>query len=196
MTREKWGDVFISDGSIDRLYTHLSDGNFGKFMVKYSLLKENLGSVIGTVRTKKLGFNTDTNEIIFTLHFKKRSTLVNIPDELKGKILLQETSVGTKPEYEGQGVASFAYALLSSKGYAVLSDISHFTDGKMLWNKMAKEAHLSHYEILVLDDEYGFKKNKDGSIVRYAEKNIDSADFWTHGEDYAGYHILFVMVNK
>jgi hypothetical protein len=191
MAREKFGTSYTSDVSLERLYQELGEIKAKDDVVRL-YLQNTKDNVIGVIKREKPDTKVETNAMIFTLRFKKRNTIDKMPAELKGHDILQVTKVSIDPSYEGVGIASLAYALLVAKGYVVISDSSQFTDGKMLWKKLAKEAKLKDYKVYILDDHYGFKK-VGGKLVEYDASNIDNADIWTKGEDLSGEHILLVM---
>lgn len=184
--------TFTSDSSISRMYEPLIEFDAKQEMVRFFKLKAT-DKVIGVVRRKKPDTKEDSNEIIFTLRFKHKHTLIKTPTELKGKKILQVDKVFTDEDFRGEGFASLVYITLAQKGFIVISDSSQFTDGKMLWKKMAREAHAKDYNVFILDDEYGFVKGEDGKVMKYDSKNIDDAKIWTKGQDFAGEHILLVM---
>jgi len=194
MKKPDFTTSFTSSSSLERLYEkmlcekHASVGTDVKFFLNKAHSK-----VIGVVDGVKPKTNEKTNQIIFSLQFKDKHTLVKIPNEFGTKKILQVNSVSIHGDYEGEGIASFVYASLVAAGYLVLSDTSQFDDGKMLWKKMAREAHAESYTIFVLDDEYGFQVDKSGVPIRYDAKNIDDAKIWTAGLDQSGEHILLAM---
>jgi hypothetical protein len=134
--------------------------------------------------------------VIFVLEFKNKNTLINYPADINKNKILQVNKVNTIPRLQNIGIASFVYQLLAAHGFIILSDITQLDGGVGLWVKMAKAAHLNNYIIRIIDDEYGYKKDNAGNIIEYNGANIDTADIWTHGVDFAGEHILLMLTPK
>jgi hypothetical protein len=163
-------------------------------LVEIHILADAHPCVRGTISAQHPDDNGQTNRVIFSLRFKHAHTLVKIPKTVDASRLLQVDKVSIDKDFQGLGIASYAYAQLAKRGFTVLSDTSQFADGKMLWKKMATKAQLRDYKIFVLDDEYGFIE-KNGQPISYDGTNIDDAQIWTSGEDYSGAHILLMMTH-
>ena len=166
-------------------------GTSGDGDAELHILIDDLPCVKGTVKSNHPEDGRSTNRIVFSLRFKPSHTLANTINVDDTKII-QVDKVSIDREFGNQGLASFAYSRLAMRGFIILSDNSQFTDGKMLWKKMAERAHLRDYKIYILDDEYGFI-TKDGKPVVYDSKNIDDAKIWTSGDNFDGFHKLLVM---
>lgn len=192
MKRAQFASTFTSDGSLERNYKMLGFIEVESDMVELHILKET-DKVIGTIKQNKPApDNEPSNRVIFSLRFKNKHTLVKIPKNINQNKIIQVDKVSIDKDFEGYGIASFAYSQLVKTGFIVLSDTSQFTDGRKLWEKMAKKAHLNSYEIYILDDEYGFKE-KDGKTIMYNGTNVNADEIWSSGEDYSKEHILLMM---
>lgn len=192
-TPKNYKESNISDNTLAREFTELfTEDILGKSITFY--LANGLYQVVGTYKSKKEN-DSPTNSEIYTLDFKKTHTLINIPADLKGKRILQVTSVFIQPQYRGRGLSSKVYISLAKMGFAVISDTAQFSDGKMLWKKLSKESHLDSYKIYILDDEYGFIKDAQGEVISYDGSNIDDAQIWTKDLDFSGEHILLTLVS-
>ncbi len=191
MKREPFKNTFLSDSSLERNYAMLGFIEIEDELVDLHILKDDPPCVKGTIKAKKTD-GEDSNRVIFALRFKQKHTLVKIPKEVKSEKILQVDKVSIDSTFEGNGLASFVYASLIKRGFQVLSDTSQFTDGKMLWKKMASKAKLRDYKIFVLDDEYGFIQ-ENGEPLQYDGSNIDDSKLWTTGDDLSGEHLLFIM---
>jgi hypothetical protein len=190
MKREFVGS-FISTNSLSRNYIPLGIIEADDKSVELHLLNDDRAHVIGTVPVVKPD-GEESNSNIFTLNFKDELTISKIPIGLDASKIIQVNSVSVRPRYEGYGIASFAYSRLAEMGFIILSDCSQFTDGRKLWEKMAKKAHLNSYKIFVLDDEFGLVE-KDGEPVSYDGTNINADAIWSSDENYSKYHTLLVM---
>jgi hypothetical protein len=135
-------------------------------------------------------------EVVFTLRFKKKNTLLNIPNDIPSKKLIQVDKVLTSKDYANFGIASFVYAALVRSGHFILSDITQLDGGKALWQRMARLAHLSDYQIRILDDERGYLKDKNGKVISYDNSNIHEDDIWTTLLDFSGEHKLLLISPK
>lgn len=191
LKRPSW-NTFTSDTSLTRLYTPLGKIQVADDEVTLHLLKPKT-SVIGTIKAEK--DNELSNRVIFSLKLKKKHTLAEVPKGINKAKILQVDKVAVDPDFEGRGIASYAYSALAEQGYSVLSDVAQFQDGKQLWKRMAAKAHLRNYRIFILDSSYGVQK-KDGRPLEYNGSNIDDAEIWSSGEDYSKYHVLLMMVHK
>jgi hypothetical protein len=189
MERAPFKNSFISDNSLERLYTPLGTVQVRNEDVSLYLIKGKT-SVLGSIRATKDG--EPSNRLVFSLMFKEKHTLIRVPIHIDEAKILQVDKVSTDPDYEGQGIASYAYSTLAERGHIVLSDVTQFQDGKQLWKRMATKAHLRKYKIFILDDLFGVRK-ENGKPVEYDGSNIDDAKIWSKGEDYSKYHVLLMM---
>ena len=191
MKRELTGKNFISRNTLSRNYKFLGMVEAKIEFVELHILDDERTHVIGTIPA--IAPNGDeSNTTVFSLEFKQVSTPNKIPKNLDASKIIQVDKVLIDKKYEGYGIASFVYSRLAEIGFIILSDSSQFTDGRKLWEKMAKNAHLNSYKIFVLDDEYGFIE-KDGEPISYDGTNINADVIWSSGEDYSKYHTLLVM---
>ena len=190
LQRDDFHSTFISTSAIKREYTLIGLYEIEDTMVELFLLKAT-PKVIGCIPVANKD-GESSNRVIFALHFKQKNTLVTTPAFIHGHIL-QVDKVSIAHEYGNYGIASFVYAQLAKHGFAVLSDTSQFAPGAALWQKLAKRAHLTNYNIYVLDDEYGFIKDAKGDPVVYNGSNISSAKIWTNGGDFDGQNKLLLM---
>jgi hypothetical protein len=191
MKREPFKSSFISDGSLKRNYLMLGFIEALDELIELHVLNDIPPTVLGTISSKKPS-GEDSNRAIFSLRFKPKHTLTKIPKEIDSSKIIQVDKVSIDKDFQGFGVASFAYAQLAKRGFIVLSDTSQFKDGKELWKKMASRAHLKDYSVYLLDDEYGFIQ-KDGEPVVYDGSNIDDAEIWSNSDDVSKEHILLMM---
>jgi len=133
-------------------------------------------------------------EIGLRLFFKKVKTLINIPNDLKDKKILQVNYVEADDAYEGAGIASKLYVELVKAGYAVISDTAQFDGGVNLWKKLAKNVVKSGVVVRLLDDdEHGYLKDKSGKVITYDAKNIDDKEIWSSDLDLSKEHILLTL---
>lgn len=191
MKRELTGNSFISKNTLTRNYKFLGMIEADDMFVELHLLDDDLPHVIGTVQAVKPD-GEQTNKNIFTLRFKQNLTIKNIPKELDVSKTVQVDNVSVWKTFEGYGIASYAYSRLAEIGFIILSDSTQFTDGRKLWEKMARKAHLNSYKIFLLDDEYGFVE-RDGEPISYSGTNINAEEIWSSGDDFSKYHTLLVM---
>lgn len=186
--------TFISDEALARDYSFLGETHIvSDEIVNFYLLKKGPFSAVGVIDSKKPKSGIKSNKIILFLRFKKQLSLIKIPDEIKKRKLLQVDKVLCEEEFRNFGLASYLYALIVEKDFVIISDSSQLIGGKKLWIKIAKEAHLTNYRVYILDDEYGFKKDKDGKLIVYDGENIEDSDIWTSDGDFAGEHILLTL---
>jgi hypothetical protein len=140
---------------------------------------------------------TDDHDVkfisILVLRFKKHTTLVNIPDDLKDKKILQVDYVETNTNFENLGFAKELYVQLAKVGYAVMSDTAQYDGGKELWKSIARNAIKSGITVKLLDDEHGYLRDKSGNPLIYNGKNLDDKEIWSHDFDFTKEHILLVM---
>lgn len=192
LKRDNESKSFISSRSLARNYKQLGMIEvIDNEMIELHILNDPKPIVIGTLPSTKPD-GEESNSPVFSLRFKDKNTLVKIPKDLKSAKILQVDKVSINKKYEGYGVASYAYAQLVKMKFTLLSDTSQFTDGRKLWEKMVRKAHLNSYEIYILDDEYGFKE-KDGKPIMYNGSNVNADEIWSSGEDYSKEHILLLM---
>ncbi len=193
MPRLPFKHTFISDDALARLYTVLGTVQAHDQEVSIHLLKTKT-SVIGTVTSAADRDGLPSNRCVFSLMFKDAHTLIRPPTGIDEAKILQVDRVSVDSDLENIGIASFAYSALAKLGYVVLSDSTQFSDGKRLWKRMAAKAHLRDYKVFVLDDLFGFKRDRNGRPIEYDGRNIDEADIWSRGQDYSKYHVLLMMV--
>lgn len=185
---------YMSDGSLNRLYDNIGSAELAGNIVSFYLLKNKRTILRGATKSKKkLGDQLlDSNKIIFVLEFKSEPSIINYPVGISANDILQVDSVAVLSEFKGSGIASYAYGLLISTGFVVVSDRDQFTDGKELWKKMAREAHVQNYKIYLINDTSGFITDDKGNPIIYDGSNIDDSDIWSSGINHSGEHILLL----
>lgn len=118
------------------------------------------------------------------LMFKDRPTeKVDLPK------ILQVNSVKMDKKYRSVGAITELYISLVKHGYVILSDATQFTDGKMLWKRIARESDASGLRVRIYSKEKLGDKQYDGS-------NIPDSEIWSTGEDYSHFHTLLVLSKK
>jgi len=186
---------FVSDSTLSRGYSKIGEliGETGE-QIDIHFLKQGF-SVIGVVKSKKqIGLKEeDSNRVIFFLRFKQSPTIVYYPEGIPKDKVKQVDSAYVSSVYRGFGIASYVYARMISLGYIVVSDSAQFTDGKELWKKMARQVHAMNYKIHIIDDENGFMKDDQNTVIVYDGSNIDDAKIWSGGMDMSGQHILLML---
>jgi len=191
MKRELTGNSFISKNTLSRNYKFLGMIEVRLVFVELHILDDERTHIIGTVPSITPD-GEESNSTVFTLEFKQKTTLNKIPKSLDSSKIIQVDKVMIDKAYEGYGIASYAYSRLAEIGFIILSDSTQFTDGRKLWEKMARKAHLNSYKIFVLDDEYGFVE-RDGEPISYSGTNINAEEIWSGDDDFSKYHTLLVM---
>lgn len=130
--------------------------------------------------------------IISIVYFK--TPLIKIlPDDMKGKSILQVERVATNREYERLGIASLIYASLVKQGYAILSDNVQYLGGMELWKRMARLAGLPNYVVHIYNIKNNqYIMNSNNQPIAYDASNIDDAKIWSMGVDFTGKDIILI----
>ena len=193
---KKMLDVTVSKSALQRDYTFISSLTLrhqvnGVNDVHFYRLND--GNTIHGGYFEINEYNEERLKLIFTLSFKSKPTLKSYPKDVDKRHLLQVSKVNTDHQFERLGIASFVYQMLVKMGIIILSDTTQFDGGKGLWDKMIRRSHLSDYEIRILDDERGYRKDKDGKIISYDGFNIGEDEIWTSDLDFSGEHTLLMI---
>lgn len=130
---------------------------------------------------------------IISIVYFKAPLIKTLPDDMKGKPVLQVDRVATNKEYVDLGIASLIYTVLVKQGYVVLSDNSQYLGGMHLWKRMARLAGLSNYTVHI----YNIKNNQyvtdsNNQPVAYNASNIDDAKIWSTGFNFTGKDIILI----
>jgi len=190
---EPW---IISLSSVKRNYKTLNTNIIKGKEVKFLLINAETSAGVFIKQKNKTPPEDDHDikfEIGLRLFFKRVKTLVNIPDDLKNKKILQVDYVEADDAYEGIGIASKLYVELVKAGYAVISDTAQFDGGVNLWKKLAKNAVKAGVVVRLLNDELGYLKDKSGKVISYDSKNINDKEIWSSDLDFSKEHILLTL---
>jgi hypothetical protein len=128
---------------------------------------------------------------VFKLQFSENLLLKKIPKELNDKKLLQGTRVLLKKDLRNYAISYRVYKKLTDRGYAIISDNTHFEPARGLWLKLAKNSD-AQYRVILCDTEYGIIKDINGDTIYYDGTNYPLEQLWTSGSDYSGQYIVLV----
>ena len=118
---------------------------------------------------------------VASIVYFKKPLLSKLPDGVNGT-LLQIDRVATVPQYEKYGLAANMYAALIQQGYIVVSDSIQYLGGKLLWQKIAREAQ-DRYSVYVFDREVNdYLRDESGQPIKYNSRNINDDVIWKPGK--------------
>lgn len=129
---------------------------------------------------------------VFNLQILETPLIKNIPDIIKDKKILQGSRIVLKPDLRNFNIASQVYKRLINRGYAIISDDTHYEPARALWLKLAKNSG-NEYNVMLCDVDHGPLKDMDGKTINYDGSNVPLEQVWTTGSDYSGSYIVLVM---
>lgn len=107
---------------------------------------------------------------------------------------LHVKKVKVAEEYQGYGIAMYAYMSLVKLGYVVVSDNAHYDGGHYLWKKLAEKAHLGNYKVMIYNTRTKeFMTDEQGNVIKYDGHNIDESMIWSTGNDMSGLNIVLTL---
>lgn len=128
---------------------------------------------------------------VFKLRFVEQLHINVIPSEVRDKILLQTDRVVLKKDLRNYGIAYQVYRRLANRGYALISDRTHFEPARGLWMKLARNSDAAH-RVILCDTDHGAIRDDAGNTLCYNGSNYPQQFVWTQGSDFTGYNLVLI----
>lgn len=140
------------------------------------------------------GWENATDRVlpVFNLKILETPLIKVLPKELIGKKILQGSRIVLHADLRNFNIASQVYKRLINRGYAIISDDTHYEPARALWLKLAKNSG-NEYNVMLCDVDHGPLKDMDGKTINYDGSNVPLEQVWTTGSDYSGSYIVLVM---